>query len=71
MLDVTGIPNLSDGMQITIVGEENGKRITMDEIASMTDTVHYEIMCVIGRGFHGFTAAMERTSALLIMSDIW
>lgn len=49
MLDVTGIPNLSDGMQITIVGEENGKRITMDEIASMTDTVHYEIMCVIGK----------------------
>ena len=49
LLDVTGIPDLSDGMQITIVGEENGKRITMEEIAAMTDTVHYEIMCVIGK----------------------
>ena len=49
LLDVTGIPDLSDGMQITIVGEEDGKRITMEEIAAMTDTVHYEIMCVIGK----------------------
>ena len=49
MLDVTGIPDLSDGEQITIVGEENGKRITMEEIAAMTDTVHYEVMCVIGK----------------------
>lgn len=49
MLDVTGVPDLSDGEQITIVGEENGKRITMKEIAAMTDTVHYEVMCVIGK----------------------
>ena len=49
MLDVTGIPDLSDGLQITIVGEENDQRITMEEIAEMTDTVHYEIMCVIGK----------------------
>ena len=49
MLDVTGVPDLSDGEQITIVGEENGKRITMEEIAAMTDTVHYEVMCVIGK----------------------
>lgn len=49
MLDVTGIPEVTDGMQITIVGEEGGNRITMEEIAQMTDTVHYEIMCVLGR----------------------
>ena len=49
LLDVTDIPDLSDGMQITIVGEENGQKITMEEIAAMADTVHYEIMCVIGK----------------------
>ena len=49
LLDVTGIPDLSDGMQITIVGEEDGKRITMEEIAEMADTINYEIMCVIGK----------------------
>lgn len=49
MLDVTGIPDVSDGMQITIVGEEGGNRISMEEVAAMTDTVHYEIMCVLGR----------------------
>lgn len=49
MLDVTDIPDLSDGMQITIVGEEGDKKITMEEIAAMADTVHYEIMCVIGK----------------------
>lgn len=49
MLDVTEIPTARDGMQITIVGEEQGQHITMEEVAQMTDTVHYEIMCVIGR----------------------
>lgn len=49
MLDVTDIPDVTDGMQITIVGEENSQKITMEEVAEMTDTVHYEIMCVLGR----------------------
>lgn len=49
MLDVTGIPDVTEGMQITIMGEENGNRITMEEIAALTDTVNYEIMCIIGR----------------------
>lgn len=49
MLDVTGIPNVTDGLQITIVGEEDGNRITMEEIAEMTNTIHYELMCILGR----------------------
>ena len=68
MLDVTGIPDLSDGEQITIVGEENGKRITMEEIAAMTDTVHYGRRCASSAsGCRGFTAATARTLASSIM----
>ena len=49
LLDVTEIPEAEENMEVTIVGEDGGKRITMEEIARLSDTVHYEIMCIIGK----------------------
>ena len=37
------------GMEVTIVGQDGDKRITMEEIARLSDKVHYEIMCIIGK----------------------
>ncbi len=49
VLDVTEIPEACEGMEVTIVGQGGDKRITMEEIARLSDTVHYEIMCIIGK----------------------
>ena len=49
MLDVTDIPSAQEGMEVTIVGRDGDKSITMEEIARLSDTVNYEIMCIIGR----------------------
>lgn len=49
MLDVSDIPEAKEGMEVTIVGQDGNKRITMEEIARLSDTVHYEIMCIIGK----------------------
>lgn len=49
LLDVTEIPEAEEGMEVTIVGQDGGQKITMEEIARLSDTVHYEIMCIIGK----------------------
>ena len=49
LLDVSDIPEAKEGMEVTIVGQDGDKRITMEEIARLSDTVHYEIMCIIGK----------------------
>ncbi len=49
LLDVTEIPEAQEGMEATIVGQDGDKTITMEEIARLSDTVHYEIMCIIGK----------------------
>ena len=49
LLDVTEIPDVAEDMEVTIVGCDGDKRITMEEVARLSDTVHYEIMCIIGK----------------------
>lgn len=49
MLDVTHIPNVSPGDLVTIVGRDNEAALTFDEMARLTDTVHYEKICLIGK----------------------
>lgn len=49
VLDVTGIPHVAEGCEITVVGESQGRTITMDEVAQLCGTVNYEIMCILGR----------------------
>lgn len=49
MIDVTDIPEAKEGMEVTIVGRDGDNVITMEEIARLSDTVNYEIMCIIGK----------------------
>lgn len=49
LLDVTDIPNVEEGCEVTIVGQSGGSTITMDEVAQLCGTVNYEIMCILGR----------------------
>ncbi len=47
MTDVTHIQNVKMGDEVILVGTQNGKTITFEELAEKTDTVHYERICAI------------------------
>lgn len=49
LLDVTNVPQVKAGDIATIVGEENGKSLTFDEMAHLCGTINYEHVCLIGR----------------------
>lgn len=49
MVDVTDIKDVKCGTQVTIVGKENDKEITFDDIADLIGTVNYESVCLIGK----------------------
>ena len=49
MLDVTDIPEAHAGMEVTIVGQDGRNFISMEEMARLSDTVNYEVMCIIGK----------------------
>lgn len=49
MLDITGIPQVTEGDVVTIVGQDQGNVLTVDEMAALCDTVNYEKVCVVGR----------------------
>ncbi len=46
MVDVTGV-EVKQGDTVTLIGEENGEVITADDIAELTGTIGYEIVCDI------------------------
>ena len=46
MVDVTDIENIKVGDEVIIWDNKN---ITLDEIASICDTINYEILCTIGK----------------------
>ena len=50
MIDVTGIDGVKQGQEVTVFGsDENGKTIKIDEIAKKSETINYEIICLIGK----------------------
>ncbi|MBR2152342.1 MAG: alanine racemase [Clostridia bacterium] len=49
MLDVTEIENVKRGSIATVFGEDNGAFLPVDEIASLCNTINYEIVCLVGK----------------------
>jgi len=49
MLDVTDIPQAEEGMTVTIFGKENDNEITVDELATLNQTINYEMVCLVGK----------------------
>lgn len=47
MVDVTDIEDVHSGMLATLIGKDGDEEITIDELASLCDTINYEITCSI------------------------
>lgn len=49
VVDVTDIENAKLFDEVVFIGEQNGERISVEEIAAVCDTISYEITCGISR----------------------
>ncbi|WP_068674104.1 alanine racemase [Oceanobacillus sp. Castelsardo] len=49
MIDITEIPHVSKEDIVTIFGEPSEGFIPLDEVAEQLQTIHYEIVCLIGK----------------------
>jgi len=47
LLDVTGVPGVERGDQVTLIGADGELSITAEEIAKIAGTISYEITCGI------------------------
>ena len=49
MIDVTDIENVSVGSTATLVGEDNGTLLSMEEVSAMAHSFNYELPCRVAR----------------------
>lgn len=49
MLDITDIENVSTGDKVTVIGTDGDCCVSAEEIANLTNTINYEIICIIGK----------------------
>jgi alanine racemase len=47
MIDVTDIPEAAVGDEVVLIGEQDGERITADDLAGHAETIAYEVLCAI------------------------
>ena len=47
MLDVTGVPGVSEGDDVVLIGRQGNEEITADDLAKKTGTIAYEVLCGI------------------------
>ena len=48
MIDVTDIPGVCAGDEVTLMGAQQGGRISAEEVAGWMGTINYEILCLFG-----------------------
>jgi alanine racemase len=49
MVDVTEIPDVAAGDEVVLIGEQGRERITAQDIADLTGTIAYEVVCAIAQ----------------------
>jgi len=49
MVDVTEVPDASVGDEVVLFGTQGDASLTLEEVASGSETIPYEIMCTIGK----------------------
>ncbi len=49
MIDITDIDGVKVGDTVTVVGKSGNTEITMDDVASWTGTINYEVVCLVGK----------------------
>ncbi len=47
MIDVTGIPDVRQGDEVVLIGEQGGERITAEDVAERLGTINYEVVSEI------------------------
>ena len=47
IVDVTDLHGVAPGQVVTLIGEENGQKISLSEFAEISDSIPYEILCSI------------------------
>jgi alanine racemase len=66
MLDVTDLPDIREGDEVVVIGQQGGARLTADDLAGVLGTLNYEIVTSISRRvprrYHrGGTVVAQRT----------
>lgn len=49
MVDLTNVPEVNLGDEVILMGEDNGVKMTADELSSILGTINYEVLCMISR----------------------
>ncbi len=49
LIDVTDIPGVAAGDEVTLLGRDNGNVITAEEWAGKIGTIPYEVFCRVSR----------------------
>ncbi len=49
MIDITNIDGVKTGDEVTVIGNGENNTISFDEIAEMTGTINYELVCLVGK----------------------
>ncbi len=49
MLDISGIDGVHSGDEVTVIGDGTNGSMTFDDIAAMTGTINYEVVCLVGK----------------------
>ena len=48
MVDVTDVPGVSTGTDVTVIGRQEEQQITASDLAAWQGTIPYEVLCKIG-----------------------
>lgn len=48
MVDVTDVPGVAVGDEVTLLGSQGGERVSAEELADLAQTLHYEVICGVG-----------------------
>lgn len=49
MVDITGIDGVKTGDEVVLFGSQEGRHISVEEIAERIGTINYEVVCVVGK----------------------
>ncbi len=49
MIDITGIEGVKTGDEVTVIGDGSNNTLSFDDVAEMTGTINYEVVCLVGK----------------------
>jgi len=63
MVDIGHIPGVEVGERVTVIGRDGDRRITVEELARIAETIPYEITCSIGKRVRRVAGKIPRDEA--------